>query len=55
MFSVGGVHDSVAAPFEICVTAIAKAGSDAFVLPSLTLMTMFEYAPRWAAVGVPDS
>ena len=55
MFCVGGVHDSVAAPFDACVTAIENAGSDVVALPSLTLMTMFEYAPTCAAVGVPDS
>src|SRR4051794_26899042 len=38
-----------AAPF----TFTAKAGRVAVALPSLTVMTMFEYRPTCAAVGVP--
>lgn len=56
LFCVGGIHDSVAAPDDDCAfTAIANAGSDAFVRPSLTLMTTFEYVPTFEVVGVPDS
>src|SRR5262245_39703870 len=53
--SIAGVQESVTAPFADCVTAIEKAGRDDVALPSLTRMTMFEYAPTCAAVGVPDN
>jgi hypothetical protein len=36
-------------------TTTEKAASDIFVVPSLTLMTMFEYVPVCAGVGVPLS
>ncbi len=42
-------------PEALSVTAIGNEGSDALVVPSLTLMVMFEYVPTSAAVGVPDS
>jgi hypothetical protein len=32
---------------------IENAGSDFVALPSLTLMTMFEYVPIWDEAGVP--
>ena len=37
------------------VTAIVNAGSETFDVPLLALMTMFEYLPSSAAVGVPAS
>ena len=37
------------------MTVIENAASAALALPSLTLMTMFEYVPTLALVGVPDS
>ena len=51
---VGAVHDSVALPLLGAVTVIENAASEALAVPSLTLITMFEYAPACAAVGVPD-
>src|ERR1700732_1751034 len=36
-------------------TLIENAGNDAESVPSLTLMTMFEYVPACADVGAPDS
>ena len=35
------------------MTAMANAGSTALDVPSLTLITMFEYVPTLAAAGVP--
>jgi hypothetical protein len=35
------------------VTVIANAGREAVARPSLTRMTIFEYVPTLAAVGVP--
>ena len=55
MFSVGAVQLSVTLPVALSVTAMGNEGRDALVLPSLTLMLMFEYVPTSAAVGVPDS
>ena len=55
MFCVGGVHESVAEPIELLVTAIENGASEALALPSLALMTMFEYDPTLVAVGVPES
>ena len=55
MFCVGAAHERVALPLAICVTAMAKAGRETLVVPSLALMAMFEYVPTSAAVGVPDS
>ena len=45
----------VALPLETCTTAIEKAGNDELAVPSLTLITMFEYVAMSAAVGVPES
>jgi hypothetical protein len=53
LFCVGGVQVTVAEPFEIWLTVIVNAASEALVTPSLTEMTMFEYVPTLAAVGVP--
>ncbi len=36
-----------------CTTLIENAGSDFVAMPSLTLMTMFEYDPIWDEDGVP--
>ena len=55
MLVVGGVHVRVAAPFDTSTTVIENAASAALALPSLTLMTMFEYVPALVAVGVPAS
>src|SRR5215218_3143661 len=55
VFSVGGVHDSVARPFETVVTAIANALSAVAAVPSLTEIAMFEYVPTLLAPGVPDN
>src|SRR5262245_20012570 len=52
---VGAVQDSVTEPFALAVTLIVNAGSETDALPSLTLMTTFEYVPTCAAVGVPVS
>jgi hypothetical protein len=54
---VGGVHDSVAAPFELdtAFTAIANAASETVDVPSLTLIVTFEYVPTFELLGVPDS
>ena len=54
LFCVGGVQVTVAEPFEIWLTVIVNAASDALFAPSLE-MTMFEYVPTLAAVGVPVS
>ena len=45
---VGGV-------FVGAVTLIPNAGSDVVRVPSLTLITMPDYAPTFALVGVPVS
>ncbi len=55
VFCVGAAQSSVALPLAVWVTAIAKAGKVALVVPSLTAMAMFEYVPTLAAVGVPDN
>ena len=54
-FRVGGTHDKFTGD-EVDVagtTLIANAGSDLVALPSLTLMTIFEYVPVWDEAGVP--
>ena len=52
---VGGTHDNVTGDTvdAACSTLIENAGSDFVTLPSLTLMTMFEYVPVWDEDGVP--
>lgn len=55
LLRVGAVHVSVAEPFDTSLTAMLKAGSDAEVLPSLTRITIFEYEPACALLGVPES
>jgi hypothetical protein len=50
--STGAGAGAVAAA---ALTCTLKAGSVAVRLPSLTAMTMFEYVPTFAVVGVPDS
>ena len=52
---VDGVPLIVGARFGASATVIANGASAVLVLPSLTLMTMFEYVPTFAAVGVPDN
>lgn len=52
-FWVGGVQLSVAEPFAISLTLMLKAGKDTVVRPSLTRITIFEYDPTCALVGVP--
>ena len=47
---VGGEFELVAARTEI-----ENAGNDAVLLPSLTLITMFEYVPTLLLVGRPLS
>ena len=37
------------------LTAMAKAGNDVLVLPSLTRMVMLENVPTFELVGVPDN
>lgn len=56
-FRVGGTHDNVTgAVVDVdCTTLIAKAGSDLVAMPSLTLMTIFEYVPTCDEDGVPVS
>ena len=54
LLRVGAVQVNVAEPFETSLTVIAKAGNDVVTLPSLTRITMFEYDPTCALVGVPD-
>src|SRR4051812_39069738 len=53
MFKAGAVHDTVAEPKTIGAMVRLNGASDVVAIPSLTLMTMFEYKP--SAVGVPDS
>ena len=48
---VGGLPEIVRA----AATLIEKAASEALLVPSLTLMTIFEYVPALAAAGVPES
>ena len=55
MFVVGGSHDNEAAPICSSITVIENGASLALALPSLTVMTMFEYVPALALVGVPES
>ena len=45
----------VGALFGAAATVIENAPSAALSLPSLTLMTMFEYVPTLAAAGVPTN
>jgi len=54
-FCVGRAHDNVTGDEFVvaCTTLIENAGSDFVTMPSLTLMTMFEYDPTWDAAGVP--
>lgn len=55
MLRVGAVQLSVAEPLPLplALTEIENAGSDVVTLPSLTRITMFEYVPTCASVGVP--
>ena len=53
MFWVGGAQDNRAPPSAAAVTVIENAGSAVLSRPSLAVMTIFPYAPTWAAVGVP--
>src|SRR5450432_2828941 len=48
---VGGVPKMV----SVAVTWMENAASALEVVPSLTLITMFEYVPTFAAPGVPDN
>jgi hypothetical protein len=52
---VGAVQLSVAEPLPLplALTVIENAASDVVALPSLTRITMFEYVPICASVGVP--
>jgi hypothetical protein len=50
---VGGVQLKVAEPFATSLTVMLNAGNDTVVRPSDTRMTMFEYVPTCALVGVP--
>jgi hypothetical protein len=50
---VAGVPLIVGAPFELSLTRIENAGSDAVARPSLTVMTMLLEVPTFALVGVP--
>ena len=54
-FCVGRAHDNVTgADVDVaCTTLIVNAGSDFVTMPSLTLMTIFEYDPTWDVAGVP--
>ena len=52
---VGGVPLIVGALFSAFATVMANGASAVVALPSLTLMTMFEYVPALAAAGVPDN
>ena len=56
MFVVGAVQVSVAVP-EVTgwVTLIENGARDALLVPSLTEMTMLEYVPTFAVVGVPET
>jgi hypothetical protein len=51
---VAGDPDIVGARFGAAFTVIAKAGSDALAVPSLTDMTMPVVVPTCSAAGVPD-
>ena len=50
---LAGVPLIVGARLAVRDTVIENAGSATFVAPSLTEITMFEYVPTLAAVGVP--
>lgn len=52
---VGAVQLSVAEPLPLplALTEIENAASEVVTLPSLTRITMFEYVPTCASVGVP--
>ena len=52
---VGAESADVVAELDDPVTRIAKAGSEIVVMPSLTIMMMFEYRPTWLLRGVPVS
>ena len=55
MLRVGAAQLSVAEPLPLplALTEIENAASDVVTLPSLTRITMFEYVPTCASVGVP--
>ena len=53
--TVGAFQLSVANLLPTSVTVMANAGSASVVLPSLTLMMIFESVPTLAAAGVPES
>jgi len=53
--AVGAFQLSVADALPTSVTAMANAGSATLVVPSLTLMMIFESVPTLAAAGVPES
>src|SRR5512138_2501278 len=52
---VGAVQLSVALPLATSLTAMEKARKDVVERPSLTRITMLEYVPACALVGVPDN
>jgi hypothetical protein len=52
---VDGVPLIVGARFGVLATVTANGASAVLILPSLTLMTMFEYVPTFVADGVPIS
>src|SRR5580693_3173538 len=54
-FAVGAFQLSVADLVPTSVTTMANAGSATEVLPSLTLMMIFESVPTLPAAGVPES
>ena len=52
-FCVGGFQLNVAEPVAVPTTWMLNAGKLALIVPSLTLIVMFEYVPTCADVGVP--
>src|ERR1700733_2077308 len=55
VFWVGALQLTVALPLAGPLTAMLKGASDAEAKPSLTLITILEYVPTLALVGVPQS
>lgn len=51
---MGAVQVSVAEPFATSLTVMENEDNEVVALPSLTRITMFEYVPTCALVGVPD-
>ncbi len=55
MTEVDGVPPMTGVSGPLGTTVIEKASSATLVVPSLTVMALFEYVPTCAPLGVPDN